>query len=214
MAGPCLLARDAYNRYFYLDINARKMKNISISGRSVSQDGLTNFNLDRESAGQGKSKINPALEDFLQEGGDDFFKYLNWTGLIKETNIMVLSSLHHYYYDHNDLIGIKTLINLKNLNNVKHLESFLHTLFRILPTGSYFAGCFKRNDPKRKAVSNYQSVKFFNGIINIFDPLTERSLSKKGVTALLEEHGFKVIDITDINGISYFWTQNLRRECE
>jgi hypothetical protein len=190
------------------------MKNISISGRSVNHDGLTSYNLERESTGKGKSKINPALEDFLQEGGDDFFKYLNWTGLIKETNIMVLSSLHHYYYDHNDLKGIKTLVNLKNLNNVRHLESFLHTLFRILPAGAYFAGCFKNSDRDRKAVSDYQSVKFLNGIINIFDPVTERSLSKKGITVLLEEHGFKVIDITEINGISYFWTQNLRRECE
>jgi hypothetical protein len=189
------------------------MKNISISGRSVNQDGLTRFNVDNEPAGQGKSKINPALENFLQEGGDDFFKYLNWTGLIKETNIMVLSSLHHYYYDHNDLVGIKTLVNLKNLNNVKHLESFLHTLYRILPAGAYFVGCFKSNDNNRKAVSNYQSVKFFNGLINIFDPVTERSLSKKAVTLLLEEHGFKVIDITDISGISYFWSQNLRRGC-
>lgn len=190
------------------------MKSISISERTINHDGLTSLNLEREIAGKGKSKINPALEDFLLEGGDDFFKYLNWTGLIKETNIMVLSSLHHYYYDHNDLKGIKTLVNLKNLNNVRHLESFLHTLFRILPADAYFVGSFKSSDPDRKVVSNYHSVKFFNGIINIFDPATERSLTKKGVTALLEEHGFKVIDISDINGISYFWTQNLRRECE
>jgi hypothetical protein len=127
---------------------------------------------------------------------------------------MVLSSMHHYYYDHNDLKGIKTLINLKKLNQVRHLESFLHTLYRILPYKAYFVGCFMDNNYNGHGSHLYQPVKFLNGFMNIFDSRTERSLSDRSITKLLEEHFFKVIDITYINGMAYFWAQNNRRKGE
>ena len=122
--------------------------------------------------------------------------------------------MHHYYYDHKDMAGIQTLINLKKLNQVKHLESFLHTLFRILPSRAYFVGCFRNGSHHGKGTSFYNSARFFTGIVNIFDSRSERALTKKGVTQLMEEHGFKVIDLTDLNKITYFWAQNLRKTCE
>ena len=154
------------------------------------------------------------MENILSEGGDDFFQYLNWIGLSKEPNLMVLSSMHHYYYDHNDLKGIKTLINLRRLNQVRHIESFLHTLYRILPSGSYFIGCFKKNDRNGSGTKFQMPARFFNNLAGIFDSRTERSMSKNSVTKLLEEFGFKVNDFTDINGITYFYAQSLRRQCE
>jgi hypothetical protein len=192
----------------------KKMRNISISERGVISDSLTHENLNEKLLIHERSVTNPVLEDIISEGGNDFFKYLNWTGLLKEPNLMILSSIHHYYYDHKDLTGIKTLINLKKLNQIKHLESFLNILFRILPSNAYFVGYFKSNHQSGDEVSFYHSIKFFTGLVNIFDPKSERVLSTKSVSEILEEYGFKLIDITELNGMTYFWAQNPRKPCE
>lgn len=186
------------------------MEHNSVFERTNIGDKFARANFNENALTFEKSRTDPMLESILSEGGDDFFRYLNWIGLAKEPNLMVLSSMHHYYYDHNDLIGIRTLINLKKLNQVKHLESFLHTLFRILPSKAYFVGCFKNSSQPGTGISSSHPVKFLNSLINVFDARTERSLSKKGLVKILEENKFKVIDISDINGVSYFWAQNVR----
>lgn len=200
--------------YFYLVIKFKKMEHISVSGRTNISDKLTGQNFDEKLISGDGPRSNPIMENILSEGGDDFFQYLKLIGLAKEPNLMVLSSMHHYYYDHNDLKGIRTLINLKKLNQVKHLESFFHTLYRILPSKAYFVGCFKNTCQNGNGATFYRSAKFFNGLINIFDSRGDRSLSRKGITKLLEDHGFKVNDFTDINGMTYFYAQNIRRPGE
>jgi hypothetical protein len=201
-------------QYFYLVIKFEKMEQVSVLGRTNINDKLTRSNFDEKLLSGDRPRTNPVMENILSEGGNDFFQYLNWIGLEKEPNLMVLSSMHHYYYDHNDLKGIRTLINLKKLNQVRHLESFLHTLYRILPSKAYFVGCFKKGNHNGNGATFYRSARFFNGLINIFDTRTDRSLSRKGVTKLLEDHGFKVNDFTDINGTTYFWAQNIRKPSE
>jgi len=191
-----------------------KMENIPVLERGATNNKLIRENFNEKLLLYERSFTNPVVENIISEGGNDLFKYLTWTGLAKEPNLMVLSSMHHYYYDHKDMAGIKTLINLKKLNQVKHLESFLHTLFRILPSRAYFVGCFKNNKQHRKSSSLTNSARFFTGLVNIFNSRPERPLTKKGVNQLMEEHGFKVIDITDLNGMTYFWAQNLRKTCE
>jgi hypothetical protein len=190
------------------------MENTSVFKRAGSNEELAKIDFDKTLPAHERSRNNPVLENILSEGGDDFFQYLNWIGLGKEPNLMVLSSLNHYYYDHHDLMEIRTLINLKKLNQIKHLESFLHTLYRILPSKAYFVSCFKNDNHHEHRMTFYQSSKFLNGLISIFESRDERILSKRGVTRLLEDYGFKVIDITDINGMTYFWAQNLRRPGE
>jgi hypothetical protein len=101
------------------------MEHISVLDGTISNDKFPGLNFSDNKYSNEKTGTNPVVEHILSEGGDDFFRYLNWIGLAKEPNLMVLSSMHHYYYDHDDLIGIRTLINLKTLNQVRHLESFL-----------------------------------------------------------------------------------------
>jgi hypothetical protein len=72
----------------------------------------------------------------------------------------------------------------------------------------------KKGNHNGNGATFYRSARFFNGLINIFDTRTDRSLSRKGVTKLLEDHGFKVNDFTDINGTTYFWAQNIRKPSE
>ncbi len=122
------------------------MENSSALEIAEIRNKITRVNFDEELLSGDRTRTNPILENILTEGGNDFYQYMTWIGLDKEPNIMVLSSMHHYYYDHNDLKGIRTLVNIKKLNQIKHLESFLHTLYRIMPSKAYFVGCFKSNN--------------------------------------------------------------------
>jgi len=156
------------------------------------------------------SRINPALENIRSEAGADFIQYLYLLQLEKETNLMALSSTHHYYYDFDDMKSIKTLVNLKKLNNIRSPGRFLHTVVRILPQEAIFIGYFKNDTGNRSVFSFYQTTKFFNGLVNYFDSRTDNSLTKDDVSRLLEEHKLKVVDITDINGMTYFCSRNNR----
>lgn len=189
------------------------MENISILERTEIATKFVMSGLKDNHVKDENPNTNPALENLVTEGGEDFYQYLNWMGLAKEPNLMVLSSMHHYYYDFDDLKGIKTLINLKKLNQIKHLDSFLHTVFRILPSNACFIGCFKESTNKT-GISFYNSTRIFNGIRNIIDSRADRIMSKKEAKKLLEEHGFKIIDTTVINGLTYFCSKNKRRSAE
>jgi hypothetical protein len=154
-------------------------------------------------------RINSVLENIRYEAGADFFQYLHFLQLAKDPDLMYLSSTHHYYYDSNDLKSIKTLINLKKMNNIKNIGSFFDTVVRILPQKANFVGYFKNDTGNRSVFSFYQTRKLFNGLVNYIDSRTDRSFTKKDVSRLLEEHKLKVVDITDINGMTYFCSQNV-----
>lgn len=150
------------------------------------------------------SGINPVLENIRSEAGTDFVQYLQFLQLEKDTNLMALSASHHYYYDFDDLKSIRTLVNLKKLNKIKSLGSFLETVGRILPQEAIFIGYFKNDTGNRSVFSFYQTTRFFNSVVNYFDSKTYSSLTKDDVSRLLGEHKLRVVDITDINGMTYF----------
>jgi len=143
-------------------------------------------------------------ENLSSDIREDFYKYLQLLKLENEPNLMSLSSTHHYYYESDDLKNIKTLINMNKLNNIRSLGSFLQTLVRILPRESNFIGFFQNDTGNRSVFSNYQSTKLLNGLVNYFYSRTDRTLTKNIVSSLLREHKLKVIDFTDINGMTYF----------
>lgn len=151
---------------------------------------------------------NPIYNTLVAEGGVNFFHYIDWLNLAKDPNLMILSSLHHYYYDFNELRGIKTLINVKTLNQINHIDNFLNNVFRVLPPKANFVGSFIDNKIRRGvATPIYQSFRLLNRLINILDAKTEKFVSRKKVLKLLDTHGFKVIDMTEIDGVTYFYSQ-------
>jgi len=155
---------------------------------------------------------NPVFENLLAEGGENFYHYINWLGLGKDPNLMVLSSIHHYYYDFNDLKGVKTLINLKKLNEINHIDTFLSNVFRVLPSKANFVGCFKDNKIRGGiSVPFYQSFKFLNSLINMVDSKTDRFMTRKDVIKLLESHDFRIVDMTEISSITYFCTESNKK---
>ena len=153
----------------------------------------------------------PVIDNLINEGGENFFLYLNWLGLSDDPNLMVISSNHHYYYDFDDFKGVTTLINLKKLNLIKHLDSFLYTISHVLSPKTNFIGCYSDRNTQKEIGS---PPRMYKKIINFLDSRIDIKIDKKDVSRLLESHGFEIIDMTEINGLTYFRTQNIRRSVE
>ena len=127
--------------------------------------------------------------------------------LFMKRNYLVLSSTLHYYYDYDELKDVKTIINLKKLNLVKHLDDFLATLYSGLSPETNFIGCFS----DRKTEKDSISLRYYKKFINFIDSRVNVEIDRRDFSRLLESHGFKVIDMTEINGLTYFRTQNFKR---
>jgi hypothetical protein len=168
-------------------------------------------------------KNNPSLELLATEGNNDFINYIEWLGLDGDPNIVVLSALHHYYYDVEEMKNVKTVVNLIELNQIKQIRSFLHSVFRILSTNSSFIGCFVDNKKSNgidlridstdsEAIENgiISRIPFVNVIYSLMDSKTYKYMSRRNVNLMLENHGFKVLDMTELNGLTYFHAQKLQ----
>jgi hypothetical protein len=172
---------------------------------------------------------NSALKILATEDSENFTKYVELLHLDKDPNLVVLSSSHHYYYDAEEMINVKTVVNLKELNQIKQLKDLLHSIFHILPPNCNFIGCFVNNKKQNGFVLNTNPTDFYykrnsdaieNGIVssspllnmiyNMIDSKTNKYMSEKSVSFLLGEHGFKVLDMTEIDGLTYFCAQSLR----
>lgn len=155
---------------------------------------------------------NPVFENLLAEGGENFYHYINWLGLGKDPNLMILSSIHHYYYDFNDLRGIKTLINIKKLNEINRTDTFLSNVYRVLPPKASFIGCFKDNKIRGGiGVPFYQSSRLLNGLINLIDSKTDKFMTRKDVIKLLDSHDFALVDMTVISSITFFCAESRKK---
>ena len=174
-------------------------------------------------------KINNISEILTSEGTESFRHYIEWLGITRDPRLVVLSSIHHYYYDAEEMKNVKSVVNLKELNHIKEIENFLLSMYQILPPKCYFIGCFvdskkqngfsfKKNstlyDSKEKSeaenIGISSRIPFLNTIFNFLDLKTNKYLTPKNVSLLLRNSGFKVIDMTELEGLTYFCAQNLR----
>ena len=195
-------------------------------------DGINNENIKTFNSLKGSSyllnKKNPVYKILAAEGREDFIRYMESLGLTKDPNLVFLSSVRHYFYDADEMKSVKTVINLKELNQIKQLNSFLHSIFHILSQKSNFIGCFVDNKKvnnfeMRSSIFNNQKkiskddlengvasqIPFINMLYNIMDLKTYKFMSGNSVSLILEDHGFKVLDMKEINGLTYFWSQKV-----
>jgi hypothetical protein len=175
--------------------------------------------------------VSEGIDKLITEGGGVFYKYVEGIGLSKDTNLMVLSSMHNYYYNYEELSNVKTVINLKELNHIKQLKSHLQSYVRFLPDNGNFVGCFVDNmkidryelryslsshGNKKRLEDIENSIVSSNPLINMFysimDSRTNLFMSEKSVTSLLQDYGFKVINMTDLNGLTYFHSQKIGKK--
>jgi hypothetical protein len=179
-----------------------------ISALNISD--FTNFErvrkeLKRKSSFPNKANANPIIDTSITEGDDALLGFLNRHGLANEPELLVLSSNRHYYYDYEDLRGVKTLINQKKLNHIKELNEFLKNIYSVLSPNTNFIGYFSDLTTQK---GNSLSSRMYKKIINFLDSKIEVEIDKFDMSRLLESHGFKVIEMTEINGLTYFLTQN------
>jgi len=168
------------------------------------------------------TETRPVFELLTAEGGESFFNYIDWLGLAKDPDLIVLSSMHHYYYDADDLKDVRTVVNLMPLNQIKQIKGFLHSIYHLLPHKCYFVGCFvdhKNNfgfilkinslDKNSESVSQgiLSRIPLLNKIYRMMDARIDNYLSGKNITLSLEDLGFKVLDMTELNGLTYFCAQ-------
>jgi hypothetical protein len=202
---------------------------ITIDNLNISSNQRINTFVNLGGTATVSSKSKSVLKMLASEGCENFARYIKLLGLAKDSNMVVLSSQHHYYYDAEEMINIKTVINLKELNQIKQLKEFLHSSFHILPASCNFIGCFINNRKQNgfvlstgpsdsyykrnsDAIENgiVSSSPFLNMIYNMIDSKTNKYMSERSVSFLLGEHGFKVLDMTEIDGLTYFYAQSLR----
>jgi hypothetical protein len=172
---------------------------------------------------------NPVIEKLSQEGYESLYDYLNRLGLASDPDILILPSSHHYYFEAEDLKNVKTIVNLKQLNNIKQIKDFFHNIYHILPQKSLFIGSFtesKNISTATSAANKHQQhtkelvdyvengitykISFLNIIYNFIDFKTNRFMTKGTVNLLLENSGFKIIDMTEFNGLTFFCSQKVK----
>lgn len=156
--------------------------------------------------------FNPPAEGSSESLDENILECLDQLGLSNEQNCLVLTPSEHYYYNEEDLRDIRTMVILKQLNHVKNIDKFLHSLFRILQPGANFVGCFSDSDSASGTVHSGKSTGLLNWFINFLDPKSAHRISRKDVYELLESHGFKIIGLKIIGGVTYFYSTNARKE--
>jgi len=189
------------------------MENSVETNAAQVRDNTTTVHPDRDKTSHGISGFFPAIVNMIAEDGNNFFRYIKHLGLSRENNLVVLSSRHHYFYDENEMKRVKTLVNLRKLNLIKYLDEFLYSLVQILPPDTKFIGCFSDNGlslPHRSSLIH--PIKSLRMKINLLELMGSRNLNRKKVTEILESFGFRIVDMTEIDGITYFCAQNLRTQ--
>jgi len=167
------------------------------------------------------------FDNLVEEGCEHFFPYLDCVGLAKASDIVFLSSSHHFFYEEDELKDVKTMVNLKPLNNIKNIKSLLHNIYCLLPQKSNFVGCFVNNKKQNLFSENktqgnagsYENtiesrIPILNRMLSFIDQKTNRFMSPRAVTIILEESGLKVLDMTEINGLTYFYAIKNRQSVE
>jgi hypothetical protein len=150
-------------------------------------------------------------------------------GLIKESGMLVIPSSRHYFYDAEDMKGIRTVITLRQLNHVREVRDFLRQIKDLLPDNSNYIGCFVDNKAQNGFSDKYSNlprqesekaeayengiesrIPFINRMYSFIDSKTNRYLTKRTVTNLLNEVGLELVGMNELNGLTYFHTRKNR----
>jgi hypothetical protein len=156
------------------------------------------------------SENNSISEILASEGRSDFYSYIQGLGLAKDKNLVFLSSIRHYYYDAEEMKDVQTVVNLKGLNsnfigffidNKKVNGYELRNNFSIHQENII-------NDELENGVVSPNP--FLNMLYSFMDLKTNKYLSGSSVSMMLEDHGFKVLDMKEVNGLTYFHAQKVK----
>lgn len=171
--------------------------------------------------------------ELASEVREDLFNYLDRLGLVNDSHMLVIPSTHHYFYEAEDMKGIKTVVNLKQLNHVREIRDFLKKIAELLPQQSNFVGCFVDNQTQNGFADKYSNlprqlsekaeifengiesrIPFINRMYSFIDSRTNRYLTRRTVSHLIEENGLQIVGMTELNGLTYFCAKKIPRRIE
>lgn len=152
-----------------------------------------------------KSDVAEMSYGFTTEEGKNFFRYLKNFNLAKDPDLLILPPKNHFYFDEKELKNVRTLVNLKNLNLTKNLNSFLYSLFSLLPQNANFIGYFSYN--KFTFTGDGLITGLSERISKFLDLKTDHNMDKKEFSDRMQKFGFRIIDMTEMNGRVYFYAQ-------
>jgi len=188
------------------------MENVSVQSAIRSNAANTqeagHYRLNEASGEQGFSSLTNRL---TAEGGKNIFIYLKSFNLLDKPDLLILSPTSHYYYEENDFKNVRTIVNLIKLNTISNLDTFFTTLIRVLPPNVNFVGCFSDSKP---FMGNGFLSDLSARVNNLFDLRTDRLMDKKDVSKLLGRYGFRVVDMTEMNGLTYFYSHRINQPLE
>lgn len=169
------------------------------------------------------SKLQLLLAELTAEVRQDLISYLDGMGLINDPSMLVIPSTRHYFYEAEDMKGVKTVVNLKPLNHVREIRDFLRKLAEMLPGDCTFVGCFTDNKSQNGFSDKYGNlprhlshkaeayengiesrIPFINRMYSFIDMKTNRYLTARTVYMLLEESNLQLVTMTEKNGLTYF----------
>jgi hypothetical protein len=156
-----------------------------------------------------KSDLSEVSYGLTAEDGKNFFHYLKNFNLSKDPYLLILPPNNHYYFDEKELRSVRTLINLKNLNLIKDLDTFLITLTQILQPDVNFLGYFSYSKITLKGDGLFTGLS--TRLNNLLDSRTDHNMDRKELSDRLQKFGFKILDMTELNGFTYFYSQNVRQ---
>lgn len=158
----------------------------------------------------------------------DFLNYLAHLGPAVEPGLLVIPYKHHYFYDIEDLKGVKTIVNLTQLNHVREVRDFVRKISELLHYQASFVGCFIDNKTQKRfshsdsqlhgngpeMTETYENgiesrIPFINRMYSFIDSRTNRYMTRRTVNSLLNEFGFQAVSMEVLNGVTYFYSRRV-----
>lgn len=136
--------------------------------------------------------------------GFSFFRYMRRAGISGEPGLIILSSNKGANYGRIDLSRARTLISLRRLDLIKHLEMFVSSLVMLLPPQTCFVGCFAHQRNTSWGEEIHGTGPHFLARLLHHHAAGNSELSRERVSALLGRCGMVVIDMKEMNGLTYF----------
>jgi len=176
----------------------------------------------------GHTEKKSGAEIIASEGSEDFLNYVEWLGFASDPNLVVLSSTHHYYYDAEEMRNVRAVVTLIELNQVRDVRDFFSSISGMLESRSRLIGSFidsqkinryslkdtsvsantvRDDEEVRNSISS--RIPLLNTLYRFLDSKINKHISGREVDILLRESGFRVEDMTELNGITYFCAQKL-----
>jgi hypothetical protein len=188
------------------------MGNISdFKKHNIPAGDFDSVNEDQSKNSNTQSVFSDAVVEIINKCGEKKFDLSNGN-IYEEPELLVLPSNQHYFYAEEDLKNVRTLINLNKLNNIKHPVNFLHTLFRTLPANAGFIGCFSDDKTRTSTgATYYKPSRLLKWMVNFIDSRTDHFMDRRKVSELLSTHGFKVVEMKNIDGLTFFYSKNMRQ---